>query len=80
MNPVTQQPRHYNRNEIGGPIGFVFDLLFCAFVIVAALCMIVFAYVILLVDYFTGPARDLLNVLRHYGSHHGAAVEKRATA
>ena len=65
MNSITQHPLHdHTWKDIGGPIGLVLDGVFCAFVIVAAFGMLVFASVILFVDYLTSPVLALVGKLR----------------
>ncbi len=62
MNSITQHPLHYHTwKDIGGPLGLLLDGVFCAFVIVAALGMIGFAFVVLVLDYIASPVLALLS-------------------
>ncbi len=64
MNSTTQHPlRYHTWKDIGGPLGLLLDGAFCAFVIVAALGMVVFAFCILLLDYLAEPVLALLSKL-----------------
>jgi hypothetical protein len=72
MNSTTRHPLHYHTwKDIGGPLGLLLDSAFCAFVIFAALSMIVFAFFILLLDYITAPVLALLSKIQftHRVSH-----------
>jgi len=67
MNPSTSHPvRYHTWKDIGGPIGLLFDGIFCAFVIVSALAMIVFAYLILVIDYAAAPVLYAVSKLQRH--------------
>ena len=67
MNSTSSHPANYHTwKDIGGPIGLLFDGIFCTFVIVAAMAMIVFAYLILVVDYAAAPVLCLLSKLQRH--------------
>jgi len=66
MNSTTHpHPLHYHTwKDIGGPLGLLLDGAFCAFVILAALSMIVFAFFILVLDYIAVPVITFLGKIR----------------
>jgi len=65
MNTITYDPLHYHTwRDIGGPIGLLLDGVFCSFVVLAALGMMIFALLILLADHVLSPAGALLCMQR----------------
>jgi hypothetical protein len=58
MNTITHDPLlHHTWRDIGGPIGLLLDCAFCLFVILAALGLMIFTFLILLADYVISPVR-----------------------
>ena len=65
MNSITHHPIHYHTwKDIGGPIGILLEGVFCAFVIVSAVGMVVLATFILILDYLAAPFLALVSKLR----------------
>jgi hypothetical protein len=65
MNSTTHHPLHdHTWRDIGGPIGMLLDGVFCAFIIVSALGMVLLASFVLLVDHLTAPILALASKAR----------------
>jgi hypothetical protein len=66
MKKITLNPSHfYTRRDVGGPIGLLLDTAFCSLLILVALGMAAFAFLILIVNYVVSPLLALLNKLRY---------------
>ncbi|HEV3272779.1 MAG TPA: hypothetical protein VGZ93_11415 [Candidatus Methylacidiphilales bacterium] len=64
MNTITHDPLlHHTWKDIGGPMGLLLDCVFCSFVILAALGMMVCVLLILLADYAVSPVRAFMSKL-----------------
>ena len=61
MNKMTCDPsRNHLWRDINGPVGWLLGVVFCAFLILPALVLVMFALLILLMDHVVLPLKSLL--------------------
>ena len=61
MNKWTCDPSHNHQwRDINGPVGWLLGVVFCAFLILPALVLVVFALLILLMNHVVLPLKSLL--------------------
>jgi hypothetical protein len=62
MNKTTLSPSHfYTRRDVGGPIYSLLNGIFRSFLLLVALDMTVFAFLILIVNYTISPLLSLIS-------------------
>ena len=62
MNKTTLNPSHfYTRRDVGSLINLLLNNIFCFFLILVALDMTVFAFLILIVNYTISPLLSLIS-------------------
>jgi hypothetical protein len=52
---------YHTWRDVGGILGLIMDGVFCVFVVLAALCMMALATVILVLDYLVSPVLKLVS-------------------